>query len=85
MSLELSQSEGIAVKTYATMPWKVYIGEYEISIWDFCSMVEYVLENTDLMGDADPRLKLIEEIKKSKTVKGFNEGRKRILTNKEAQ
>lgn len=48
----------------------VEVGDYEISIEDFCEMVIYVLTNTDLWNSDDPRLGLVRIIKKLKILKG---------------
>ena len=57
---------------------EVWIGNQYLTMKEFCEAVKYVLENTNLTPD-DPRLKLVEEIKRSKVVEGYDwviEGRK---------
>ena len=49
----------------------------DISYYDFVQLTKYFLENEDLFPN-DPRLELIEAIKKSKLVNGWEERKKRI-------
>ena len=62
---------------------KVYItidgnkSRSEVSFEDFCYLVEYFMENTDLVED-DPRLLLLEKLKKMKIIDGWNKGKKRL-------
>lgn len=49
----------------------------EISLEDFCVLTYYVLTNSDLMPE-DPRLNLIERIKKLQITEGFNPGESRL-------
>jgi hypothetical protein len=82
MSLELSYSDPkITAKTnfFENTVMLYHPGsEISISMTDFCYLVEYVLENTDLFKD-DPRLELVEKIKKFKIVPGYNHGGSRIM------
>lgn len=55
----------------------VTIGEYDMSLQDFLDMFEYVMQNTDLIPN-DPRLRLIEKVKKARQVAGYNQGKQRI-------
>jgi len=70
MSLELSCSspQGIFAKTFSSRT--VLLGDYEISMSDFCALVMYVLTNTNL-DPSDPRYDLVDAIKKLKVAKGF--------------
>ena len=43
----------------------------QIPMDDFCVVIEYVLKNTDI-DPTDPRIKLIERIKKLKLIPGHN-------------
>ncbi|MDP1689604.1 MAG: hypothetical protein Q8L52_00120 [bacterium] len=51
----------------------VHIGDYCLSMEDFCAMVRYVLTNTNMEGEQDPRLKLVGDIKNAQTTEGFIE------------
>ncbi len=51
----------------------VHIGEYCVSPEDFWEMVRYVLTNTNLEGEKDPRLKFIGDVKKARATEGFTE------------
>jgi hypothetical protein len=74
LRLEVDTDETVEVKTWD--PRKVFIStpaaDIEIGIKDFCSLVEYVLSNTDLIKD-DARLALVKKIKKAKVVSGWND------------
>jgi hypothetical protein len=50
-----------------------------IPMSDFCAMVKYGLQNTDLYPN-DPRIELLNQMQKAKIVEGFNRGRTRIDT-----
>ena len=72
MSLELNCGTSPENLRIITIPnGTTIIGDYELSMEDFCEMVKYVLNNTDLLPD-DLRLKLVEDIKNSKVVPGWN-------------
>jgi len=73
LSLDLgTDPKGLEVKTYGltSLP-HVRIGDYEVSMKDFCYMVEYVMTNTDLEPD-DPRIELKKSIGSMHLVAGFN-------------
>lgn len=57
---------------------KIYFGKDEMTMEDFLQMVEYVLTNTDLIIKNDLRIKFLRRIKKSRYIKGYNPGGKRI-------
>ena len=57
----------------------VRIGDYELSMADFCYMVDYVFQNTDL-AENDPRELILKRFKEAEIVKGFNPGGRRILS-----
>lgn len=59
----------------------VHIGDYLLSMEDFCAMVRYVLTNTNMEGEQDPRLQLVGDIKNAQTTDGFTEvvGGKEVL------
>lgn len=85
MSLMLSYSinEGKPLIVARTgIPWdglNLTMGDVEMDISkkDMCCLIEYFITNTDL-SDNDPRIPLIESIKKFKIVEGFNPGGNRI-------
>ena len=56
---------------------EIYIGQYSIGQFDFCTLIEYFLTNTDLINN-DERIILIDKIKKAKIIDGFNKNNKRI-------
>ena len=68
MSLRLNNGttpDCLEVKTHpSSIESDVRIGEYYLSIEDFCAVVKYVLTNTDLASPEDPRVALVEQIKK---------------------
>jgi len=70
MSLELSFSkpEGITAKTFDAET--LLLGDYQISMVDFCQLAMYVLTNTNL-AKGDPRYSLVESIKRMKVTEGF--------------
>ena len=70
---------GINVKTYVGDV--VHLGRYDISLEDFLIAANYVLTNTDLIGENDPRLAFIERVKGMRIVDGFNEGGRRLESN----
>lgn len=79
MTLVLSGSKGRPeVKTYGADV--VALGNEDISMKDFCTAVKYVMENTDLLGDSDPRMALLNYIKKLEILPGYNPGGKRLGT-----
>jgi hypothetical protein len=82
MSLELSYSDPkITAKTnFFETAVNLYNSNIDVTIpmKDFCYLVEYVLENTDLFEN-DPRLKLVEKIKNFKVIPGYNHGASRIM------
>lgn len=78
MSLELSGAfpDGLTIKT-GFDGQTIYLGDYEISMKDFCEAMLYVLENTDLEPD-DPRLEFVELVKSMRQVEGYNLGARRL-------
>ena len=82
MSFELSGCKPLVVAK-SSIPGKNGINLYgngfdiNIPMEDFCFLVEYAMANTDLLPD-DPRLTLIEKIKKSSITKGYNPDDTRI-------
>ena len=44
----------------------------DIHINDACALIEYILTNTDLIGENDPRVDLVEQIKEIGVVRGYN-------------
>ena len=77
MSLELRKSNDVYCTARSKGNGKglfddcVFIGEYNIHIEDFCSLVEYVFTNTDL-EENDVRIETVEIIIKYIYVNGFN-------------
>jgi hypothetical protein len=57
---------------------KVFIGDEEIDIKDFCILVEYIFTNTDLEDD-DPRIVTANHIKNYAIAEGYNSGNKRFV------
>lgn len=89
MSIVLDQDtrpKGVEVKT--SMDGKrVWVGtsslnwvgdaDIDMSLDDFCAVVEYVLTNTDLLP-CDPRADLLRRLKNFHPVPGYNNGNKRL-------
>ena len=71
MSLLLNQGtkpEGLEVKTWGIVGLAVvHLGDYEISMEDFLSVVRYVLTN---LNPNDPRLRFIKWVRSLEQVKG---------------
>lgn len=64
MLVQGTKPNGLNVKTYDLVGRRVvYLGDYEIAMKDFCAMVRYVLTNTDLVGNNDPRLGLVNWVR----------------------
>lgn len=55
----------------------VMIGDKYITLHAFCNIVEYVLQNTDLIPN-DPRSRLIKKIRFNKLIEGYNPNSQRI-------
>ena len=59
----------------------VLIGKQIISLGDFLDLTEYVLTNTDLIDQKDPRLQFIKCVKAMHRIEGYNgPGTKRLFT-----
>lgn len=43
-----------------------------VHIDDACALIEYILTNTDLIGENDPRVELVKQIKEMDVVRGYN-------------
>ena len=71
MSYELSNSEPKVLLRSEMFENAINFGDYRIPMNDFCYAVIYALTNSDLYPN-DPRLDLIEKIKKSTIVDGWN-------------
>jgi hypothetical protein len=82
MSLELGQGthpHGLRVKAHGReINYEVWIGDYEISLEDFLAAAAYVLVNTDLQSENDPRLKFIDDVAALQQKPGFNAGQTRL-------
>lgn len=83
MSLALSNSiSNVEVKTWgAILPIyekTIFFGDYEISLSDFMHAAMYVLTNTDLVGDSDPRLRFLREARLLEETVGFDPNRRRL-------
>lgn len=70
MSLELSEDtvpHRLTVKTFGPPVDAnvVHLGQYEITLDDFLATAFYVLTNTDLVGDSDPRLEFVATVQTS--------------------
>jgi len=84
LSLDLGTvPKGLDVKTYGlkSLP-EVRIGEYELSMKDFCYMVEYVTTDTDL-EPYDPRIGLKACIESMHLTTGFNKNGTRYVRSEE--
>ena len=46
--------------------------QLEIEENDFCTLIDYFLTNTNLRDKDDPRIKLVEDIKKLEIGEGYN-------------
>jgi hypothetical protein len=57
---------------------KVEINNIEIGMQDFMFTVAYVLQNTDLSGDDDPRRALVAKVREIREVPGYNHGKLRL-------
>jgi hypothetical protein len=71
-------ADGVEVKTY---PPGIFPPEEEVrlcgkslSMKDFCALAFYVLTNTDLQGDKDPRHRFVEIVKSMTTTAGDRAG-----------
>jgi hypothetical protein len=62
------------IKTNACGDPEVIIGNEYLSMDDFCDIVRYVMTNTDLKGQADPRHELKDDFLNMKIVSGYNKG-----------
>lgn len=83
MTLELSEDtipRGLTVKTFGppTDANVVHLGQYEIALDDFLAVAFYVLTNTDLDGDHDPRLEFVATVNRLQEIPGWNPNRKRL-------
>ena len=66
--------DGVEVKTSGAVDSAkkdVFFGRHIVSMSDFCAAVHYVLTNTDLLPENDPRQKLVEAIKGYQIVPGY--------------
>ena len=73
MSLLLTSGtspHGLCAKTMGIGAQELYLGDYEISMTDFLELAHYVLTNTNLEGDDDPRLQFVKSVKAMKVVDG---------------
>jgi len=57
---------------------EILIGSACLSMEDFCEMVRYVLTNTDLEDDDDPRYGLLAQLSSVSVIAGRNPGRKQL-------
>jgi hypothetical protein len=49
----------------------VRIGEYVLSMKDFCALAAYALANTNLEDDEDPRIEFVKQVQTAQIVEGF--------------
>ena len=56
----------------------VEVGDLQISTADFCQLAMYVLKNTDLWAENDPRLHFMNQLAKLNVIDGYMAGRKRL-------
>lgn len=64
-------SPGVSVKTWGD--GIVHICQHEIHEDDFFDAVKYVIENTNISGRNDVRMKFIEYVRSLAAVKGFDD------------
>lgn len=71
-----------------THPWcktfsakEIAIGDEVVGLRDFLMLAHYVLTNTDLEGDDDPRFQFLECIRAMHKVEGWNPEGKRLESN----
>ena len=88
MSLSLDQGTkpaGFEIRTrdFGSLRNTVYLGNYEISLWDFLVAAAYVLTNTDLEPN-DPRLQFVKCVQSIKQTDGYSPGRKRLESSEPA-
>ncbi len=79
MSLIMSEDGGLVKTNHHMDEVMIRRGSATIylSVGDFCEAAAYVITNTDLMED-DPRVKLMEVIKKLSLQEGYNKGCQRF-------
>ena len=73
----LDQENGAEIQVMPHPNGNIVIGQYDMSMKDFCDMAMYVLINTDLEAN-DPRLEFVEEVKAMREMPGYNPGRRRL-------
>ena len=56
----------------------VEVGDLQISTADVCQLALYVLTNTDLWAENDPRLHFMNQLAKLNVIDGHMAGRKRL-------
>lgn len=56
----------------------MFVNDIKIGDHDFSQLVYYWFTNTDLAKENDPRLNLLEKVKKLVEVPSFNSGRERL-------
>jgi len=79
MSFVLTDSEGNELRvSTSSLPSSVTVGEYSLKLEQFLLIAKYVLINTDLVGDKDPRLEFVRATRSMKKTKGYKEGVKRL-------
>ena len=66
-----TKPNGLPVKTFGIGKDVVFFGDYEVSIEDFLIAAHYVLTNSNLTGEDDPRLQFIECVRSMKVVDGW--------------
>jgi len=56
----------------------VTVGQYSLKLEQLLLIAKYVLTNTDLVGDKDPRLEFVRAVRSMKKAKGYKKGAKRL-------
>mgnify|MGYP001611069311 CR=1 FL=1 len=75
-----SEPAGLTVETRGFLPQVVYLGKYTISFEDFLRMAHYVLTNTPLIRDNDPRLQFVRCVGSMKKVSSLRPGERFLGT-----
>lgn len=84
MSLSLdidTKPKGLTAKTIGPplgVETVLRLGAYEIGLQDFLVLAAYVITNTNLAGETDPRLAFLKACEHARIEKGFGGGDKRI-------
>jgi len=79
MSLALSNTPDTPlVKTSPLDPEIVRFGRREVPLDRFCDAVRHILTATEIQGENDPRLALVEDVKAMERITGYNSSAQRL-------